>query len=317
MKKILIFTITLLIAVGLVACGEETTSTTTTTTQTETTTTKKIAEGSGTVPVPTTTEFCKVINNTYDYNSLNYQLVWSDEFNGTELNLDNWTHEIGGNGWGNNELQYYTDSSKNSYVQDGSLFIKLIKESYGDNNYTSARLVTKNKHDFLYGKFEMRAKIPAGLGTWAAYWMMPTDSYYGGWPDSGEIDIMEHVGYDMGNIYHSIHTEFFNHLDGTQKGDSEYHDNVDTVFHTYTLEWLPDKLLYYVDDVLEFTYDVNQFDCVKKGHWPFDKDFFLILNLAFGGFWGAAQGIDPTLTEATYEIDYVRVYQDSSISTVS
>jgi beta-glucanase (GH16 family) len=312
MKKILIFSLTLFIGLVLVACSKELTTTTTTTV--ETTTTRKIAEGSGAVPTQSVTEFCKVINNTYDYESLNYELVWSDEFNGTELDLDNWTHEIGGSGWGNNELQYYTDSSKNSYVQDGSLFIKLLKEVYQDNNYTSARLVTKRNHDFLYGKFEMRAKLPSGLGTWPAFWMMPTDSYYGGWPNSGEIDIMEHVGYDMNHIHHSIHTEFFNHPNNTQKGDGAYHDNVDTVFHTYSLEWLPDKLMYYVDGDLQYTYDINQFDCVKKGHWPFDKDFFLILNLAFGGSWGGAQGIDSTLLEATYEIDYVRVYQDSTIS---
>jgi len=308
MKKILIFFLTLFIGVGLVACNEDLTTTITTV---EATTTKKVAEGSGAVPTQPITEFCKVIDNDYDYESLNYELVWSDEFNGTELDLSNWTHEIGGNGWGNNELQYYTDSTKNSYVQDGSLFIKLLKEDYGDNNYTSARLVTKGKQDFLYGKFEMRAKLPSGKGTWPAFWMMPTDSYYGGWPDSGEIDIMEHVGYDMNHVHHSIHTEFFNHPNNTQKGDSAYHENVDTVFHTYSLEWLPDKLMYYVDGTLYFTYDVNQFDCVKKGHWPFDKDFFMILNIAFGGFWGGAQGIDTTLTEATYEIDYVRVYQDS------
>lgn len=315
MKKILLIFISLLISIGFVGCVESTTSiATTTNTIEEVSTTKKAATGSGAVPTLPNTEFCKVIDNTYDYSSLDYQLVWSDEFNGTQLDLTNWTHEIGGNGWGNAELQYYTNSENNSYVENGSLFIKLIKESYESNEYTSARLVTKNKQDFLYGKFEMRAKLPTGLGTWPAFWMMPTDSYYGGWPNSGEIDIMEHVGYDLGRVHHSIHTEFFNHPNNTQKGGSAFHENVDTEFHIYSLEWLPDKLIYSVNGVEIFTYDVNQFDCVKKGHWPFDKDFFLILNLAFGGMWGGAQGVDSALTEAVYEIDYVRVYQDISIS---
>jgi beta-glucanase (GH16 family) len=271
------------------------------------------ATGSGKIVVDDDEEFCKVYD-PYDYSALDYQLVWADEFDGDTLDTDVWTHEIGGNGWGNDELQYYTNSGNNSYVSEGSLFIKLIKESYEGNDYTSARLVTKGNQDFLYGKIEMSAKLPVGKGTWPAFWMMPTESYYGGWPNSGEIDIMEHVGYDLGNVHHSIHTEFFNHPDNTQKGGSERHDDVDTVFHTYSLEWLPDRLIYSVDGEEIFTYDINQFDCVKKGHWPFDKDFFVILNLAFGGFWGAAQGIDTTLTEATYEIDYVRVYQDSTIS---
>jgi len=275
---------------------------------------KKGATGSGPIVVDDDDEFCKELDSAYDYSALDYQLLWSDEFDGDTLDTDIWSHELGGSGWGNDELQYYTDSTNNSYVNDGSLFIKLIKESYQSNNYTSARLVTKNNHEFKYGIVEMRAKLPIGKGTWPAFWMMPADSYYGGWPNSGEIDIMEHVGYDLGTVHHSIHTELFNHPNHTQKGGSETHENVDSEFHTYQLEWLPDKLIFSVDEEEVFTYEVNQYDCVKKGHWPFDKDFFVILNLAFGGSWGAAQGIDSTVTEATFEIDYVRVYQDSTIS---
>lgn len=301
MKKIVLIVTTFVLGLGLIACESGTDDPGT-----------GGSTGSGPVTQPTD-EFCKEINNTYVYEDLDYTLVWSDEFDGTELNLSDWTHEIGGNGWGNNELQYYTDNERNAFVENGSLIIKLLRETYESNGYTSARLVTKGNQDFKYGKFEMSAKLPSGKGTWPAFWMMPTTSYYGVWPNSGEIDIMEHVGYDMNHVHHSIHTEFFNHSMNTQKGDGEYHDNVDTTFHKYTLEWLPDKLMYYVDDELQFTYDVNQFDCVKKGHWPFDKEFFVILNLAFGGMWGGAQGIDETLTEATYEIDYVRVYQDDSL----
>ncbi|MBN2299761.1 MAG: glycoside hydrolase family 16 protein [Acholeplasmataceae bacterium] len=299
MKKILLIFIVFALAFVLIACEDKETNTGNT--------------GTGVVPIPDDT-FCKDINSDYNYETLDYQLVWSDEFNGDELNMSNWKHEIGGSGWGNNELQYYTDRSDNSYVQNGSLFIKLIKESYEDNNYTSARLVSKDLQDFKYGKFEISAKLPRGKGTWPAIWMMPTSSYYGVWPNSGEIDIMEHVGYDFGNVHHSIHTEFFNHPLNTQKSGSDYYENLDTIFHKYSLEWLPDKLMFYVDDQIKFTYDVNAYDCVKKGHWPFDKDFFVILNLAFGGFWGGAQGIDSSLTEATFEIDYVRVYQDDSFN---
>lgn len=300
MKKLLILLVTVLFSITLVGCGTEEE--------------EGPATGSGPIVVDDNTEFCKDINDTYDYESLNYELVWADEFDGTELDLTSWTHEIGGNGWGNNELQYYTDEEANSYVENGSLFIKLIKENYEGNSYTSARLVTKGKQDFLYGKIEMSAKLPTGKGTWPAFWMMPTDSYYGVWPNSGEIDIMEHVGYDFGVVHHSIHTEFFNHQDHTQKGGSGTYENLDTEFHKFSLEWLPDRLIYSVDDEVIYEYDLDDFDCVKKGHWPFDKDFFVILNLAFGGFWGGAQGIDASLTEALYEIDYVRVYQDSTIS---
>lgn len=300
MKKIFSILLTIALVYSLAACTEPEDE-------------PKGATGSGPIVVDDG-EFCKDINNTYDYNSLDYQLVWADEFDGNTIDTTVWTHEIGGDGWGNNELQYYTDSQSNSFVTNGSLFIKLRKETYQANSYTSARLVTKGNVDFKYGKVEMSAKLPVGKGTWPAFWMMPTNSYYGTWPNSGEIDIMEHVGYDLGVVHHSIHTELFNHQLNTQKGGSSTVENVDTEFHKYSLEWLPDRLIYSVDDEEIYTYDVNQFDCVKKGHWPFDKDFFVILNLAFGGFWGAAQGIDPNLTEATYEIDYVRVYQDSSIS---
>ncbi|HKK09642.1 MAG TPA: glycoside hydrolase family 16 protein, partial [Bacteroidales bacterium] len=158
-------------------------------------------------------------------------LVWSDEFNKEGApNPEKWGYDVGGHGWGNNELQNYTDSRANSFVQDGKLTIKAVKSN---ESWTSARLVTKGKGDWLYGRIEVKAKLPEGRGTWPAIWMLPTDWAYGGWPSSGEIDIMEHVGYEMGKVHGTIHTEAYNHSIGTQKGGSIEVENVATQFHVY------------------------------------------------------------------------------------
>ena len=146
----------------------------------------------------------------------NWLLVWSDEFDAPDIDMTKWSYEVGtGNwGWGNGEAQYYTDNSNNSFIEDGKLIIKAIRQSYSGSDYTSARMVTKNKGDWTYGRIEVRAKLPAGTGTWPAIWMMPTDSEYGGWPDSGEIDIMEHVGFDPGAIHATCHNDTYNWYDG-------------------------------------------------------------------------------------------------------
>ncbi len=231
-------------------------------------------------------------------------LVWSDEFNETGApDEDKWGYDIGGNGWGNQELQNYTDSRTNSFVKDGKLIIKALKQN---GNWTSARLVTKDKGDWLYGRVEVKAKLPAGKGTWPAVWMLPTDWEYGGWPKSGEIDIMEHVGYEMGKIHGTIHTEAYNHSIGTQLGGTIGVNNVASQFHIYAISWTEDEIVWYVDG--EEYYRINNPDKTYK-EWPFNKRFHLILNLAIGGTWGGAQGIDPSLEEATMEIDYVRVYK--------
>lgn len=231
-------------------------------------------------------------------------LVWSDEFNYRGApDPQKWGYDIGGNGWGNQELQTYTSSGINSFVQDGKLTIKAVKSN---GLWTSARLVTKEKGDWLYGRIEVKAKLPEGKGTWPAIWMLPTDWAYGDWPKSGEIDIMEHVGYDSGIIHGTIHTEAYNHSIGTQLGKSVKVENVSTEFHVYTIDWNEDEIIWYVDGV-EYYRIENPEKTYKE--WPFDKRFHLILNIAIGGTWGGAQGIDPNLTKATMEIDYVKVFQ--------
>ena len=213
----------------------------------------------------------------------NARLVWSDEFNEDGAPDDTkWGYEIGGGGWGNNELQYYTSRQENVKVENGNLVITARKESYGGMNYTSSRIVTREKGDWLYGRIEIKAKLPEGRGTWPAIWMYPTDAEYGGWPSSGEIDIMEHVGYDMGYVHATIHTEIYNGALGTQKGNQIYIPDVHTAFHVYALEWTEDTLKFFADDVLYFIY-LN----THTGYttWPFDKRFFLIQNIAIGGNW--------------------------------
>lgn len=241
----------------------------------------------------------------------NWELVWSDEFDYTGLpDPAKWTHEVGGSGWGNNELQFYTENDlDNASVADGVLTITALKESMSGRDYTSARLVTRDKGEWTYGRFEIRAKLPTGRGTWPALWLLYAESNYGGggWPDNGEIDIMEHVGFDPGVVHATIHTAAFNHGDGTQVGSQTTVPDFDTEFHTYALEWGPQRLEAFVDDTKYFTFE-NQGTGWEA--WPFDQPMFMILNIAVGGDWGGAQGIDDTIFPAAMQIDYVRVYQD-------
>lgn len=235
-----------------------------------------------------------------------YTLVWNDEFNKANIDLSKWEHEVNGDGGGNNELQFYTALPTNSFIQDGKLVIKAIQEKYQNRNFTSARLRSKYKGDWLYGRIEAYAKIPTGKGTWPAIWMLSTDWEYGGWPESGEIDIMEHVGYDPNVVHGSIHTLAYNHIIGTQKTAKLSIPTATTAFHKYAIEWFEDHIDFYIDNTKYFTF-TNE----NKGwqYWPFDKRFHLILNLAVGGNWGGAQGIDPAAFPAQMEVDYVRVYK--------
>lgn len=233
--------------------------------------------------------------------------IWSDEFDVAGLpNTSKWGYDLGGSGWGNNELQNYTNTLDNAKVENGNLVITAKKETSGTMNYSSARLVSKNKGDFLYGRIEARAKLPAGRGTWPAIWMLPTDWAYGNWPKSGEIDIMEHVGYDLNKVHVTVHTEAYNHSIGTQRGASQTVPTATTDFHKYRVDWTPYAIRGYIDDQLMFTF-VNE----GKGSaaWPFDKRFHILLNLAIGGNWGGAQGVDDTAFPQAMLIDYVRVYK--------
>ena len=231
--------------------------------------------------------------------------VWADEFNYQgQPDSTKWGYDIGGHGWGNNEWQYYTDSG-NAIVADGVLNIIANQEIKVGKNFTSARLVSKNKGDFLYGRFEARAKMPKGLGTWPAIWMLPTFWKYGDWPASGEIDIMEHVGFAQDTIHISVHTQAYNHMAGTQKTAVRFIPNVSSQFHTYRIDWTPDYIEGYVDNGLLFTM-VRENKTFAE--WPFDQHFHWLLNIAVGGNWGGKMGVDEKAFPATMQVDYVRVY---------
>lgn len=239
-----------------------------------------------------------------------WHLVWSDEFNYKGLpDLHKWSYDTVGNatGWGNNEAQFYTSARlKNAEVKDGCLYLNALKEDYKGRKYTSARLVTKGKGDWLYGRVEVRAKLPEGRGLWPAIWMLSTDWAYGGWPASGEIDIMENVGYDPYVIVASAHTKAYNHVQNTQKNAQITIPTCYSDFHNYVLEWEENEYRVYVDSTLYFTY---KNDHTGFAAWPFDKPFHLILNLAVGGNWGGKKGIDDSIFPRSMVVDYVRVYQ--------
>jgi beta-glucanase (GH16 family) len=233
--------------------------------------------------------------------------AWQDEFDYRgKPDPAKWGYDLGAGGWGNHELQDYTDRIDNAFVADGVLTIEARKEARDGARYTSARLMSKDKGDFLYGRFEARAKLPAGRGTWPAIWMLPTDWRYGDWPRSGEIDIMEHVGFDPGRIHASAHTQAYNHVAGTQKTAIRVVDGATTGFHVYRVDWTPDAIRGYVDDalVLEFANEGRGPDA-----WPFDQRFHLLLNVAVGGDWGGQQGVDDGAFPARMQVDYVRVYR--------
>lgn len=237
-------------------------------------------------------------------------LVWSDEFDYSGLpDSTKWSYDVGGHGWGNQELQYYTHKRlENARVENGKLIIEARKENYEGNDYTSARLITKHKGDWTNGKIKIRARLPEGTGTWPALWMLPTKWIYGSgdWPDVGEIDIMEHVGHKEGEIHGTIHTHDFNHMDGTQKsGQTTVEDAVDA-FHVYSIEWTKEEIRWYVDGNKFFTYENNG---DGWSAWPFDHPFHLIMNIAVGGAWGGAEGVEDTIFPQKLEVDYVRVYQ--------
>lgn len=245
-------------------------------------------------------------NSTND----NYKLVWSDEFNYSGLpDSSKWSYDTEGNdaGWGNHEAQYYTEATeKNAKVEKGTLHIIARKENINDKEFTSARLTSKA--NWQYGRIEVSAKLPAGVGTWSAIWMMPAGWTFsdGNWPDIGEIDIMEHVGHDPGVVHASAHSKDFQWQKQTQKTKTIKIPAIDEVFHSYILDWEPDVLKAYVDDSLYFQYENEGFD---ESKWPYDKPFYLILNVAVGGAWGSMQGIDHEAFPQTMEVDYVRVYQ--------
>ena len=232
--------------------------------------------------------------------------TWQDDFStGTAPDPSKWNFEVGGGGWGNNELQHYTPGA-NSSVAGGNLIITAKKENVSGREYTSSRMITKGKGDWLYGRMEVRAKLPKGRGTWPAIWMFPTESTYGNWPASGEIDIMEHVGYEQNKVHFTIHNAAFNFMKGNQKGSNKIVPTASDEFHNYRADWTPYSIKGFIDGEQYFEY-VN----ANNGYtsWPYDKKFFLILNIAVGGNWGGVQGVDNSVFPATLMIDYVKYYK--------
>lgn len=238
-------------------------------------------------------------------------LVWSDEFNSKGLpNGANWGYDLGSSGWGNREIEFYTNLSRNARQENGVLKIQAHKT--GDT-WTSARLLSKDKVQFTYGRLVFRAKLPAGSGTWPALWMLGADISTAGWPACGEVDVMEHIGREPARVHSSIHTpsSFGNTSHTAIKTVNTYN----TEFHEYQVNWTPEKIEFSIDSVLLYTYSPQ----VKNADtWPFNKPFFILMNVAMGGNWGSdpkyetnglKNGIDSTLTDVAMEVDYVRLYQ--------
>jgi beta-glucanase (GH16 family) len=233
-----------------------------------------------------------------------WELVWGEEFdyNG-KPDAGYWGYEEGY--IRNHELQYYTDQLENVSVSGGLCTITAQMEK--PDSITSASMNTLGKFDFLYGRIEVRAKIPSALGTWPAIWMLGTNRSEVGWPACGEIDIMEHVGYDPDKVHANIHTKSYNHVLGTNKGNTIEVENPSTDFHIFALEWYEAKMDFFYDDSLYFSYQNDM--AGNPDTWPFDQSHYLLLNLAYGGTWGGSEGVDTTRLPLEFIIDYVRYYR--------
>lgn len=246
-----------------------------------------------------------------------YKLVWSDEFDVDGLPDDSkWAYDTDHNkpGWFNNEKQYYADHrAANARVEKGNLIIEARADAadiaalpdWGRQQYSSARLRTYGKASWTYGAVEVRAKLPCGVGTWPAIWMLSDDKQTP-WPDSGEIDIMEHVGFDPGKVHFSLHTKNANFILHSENTAAKTVPTACTEMHRYQLTWTPTMIVMGVDD--ERGFSMKRLT-MKRADWPFDGPFHLLLNLAVGGDWGGVKGVDPAAFPARMEVDYVRVYQ--------
>jgi beta-glucanase (GH16 family) len=248
-----------------------------------------------------------------------WKLVWEDEFNGRRNappDAKNWTAEVGGHGWGNKELEYYLAGPETAYLDgEGHLVIKADKRRlppqfkcwYGPCEYVSARLTTKNKFSQLYGRIEARIKLPRGQGIWPAFWMLGADIDRVGWPTCGEIDIMENIGREPSTVHGTIHGPGYSGAKGigapySLPGRRRFADD----FHVFAIEWEPNAIRWYVDDVLYETR--TPADLPPGARWVYDHPFFIILNVAIGGSWPGAPD-ESTQFPQTMLVDYVRVYK--------
>ena len=257
-------------------------------------------------PVESVTAIVAVSHNWGEYT-----MVWSDEFNGTALDESVWGYNKGGSGWGNNEKQYYTDRPENIRVKDGCLEIEARKEQYGDNEYTSARILSKDKKTFTYGKMESRIKFPGGKGTWPAFWMMGNN---GGWPNCGEIDIIEHIGAQDTRASFALHTVKKNGTKGNNWAKTHFFDSpLSADFHVYGIEWAQEEKD--GKDVIRFSVDSEVYAEVwedvidDNDYWPFNKPFFFIYNLAIGGNMGGQVDDEIFNQPRIMYVDWLRVWQ--------
>ena len=256
-----------------------------------------------------------MVDSSVTWDSRNWKIIWSDEFDGqagTSINDEYWTHELGGSGWGNNELQYHTNLPENvSLDGNGNLAIVARVDNsgeyachYGLCRYTSARIITRGKVEFTYGRVESRIKVPRGQGVWPAFWMLGANFPQASWPVCGEIDIMENIGREPRTVHGTIHGPGYSGGEGIGRPkhiDKDFADD----FHVYAVDWDPHIIRWYVDGDL---YSELTPDDLRGNKWVFDHDFFILLNVAVGGYW---PGNPDTTTEfpQTMLVDYVRVYQ--------
>ena len=239
-----------------------------------------------------------------------YLLHWNDEFNGDTLNSKYWNIETWWAGAYNNELQSYTKSQNNIILNNGYLYLRAQKETPFNPNqpgYTSGRITTKDKIEMQYGYWEIKAKLPSGIGTWPAIWMLNSKIDSIPWPNSGEIDIMEHVGYDENRVFFSIHNEdLFGNVHGTNQQGVYYYEEIEDDFHIYSVEWNENEIKGFVDGVQYF--NISKLSNFNYSQWPYDSPFFLIINLAIGGDWGGVQGVENSIFPSSFIIDYARMF---------
>ncbi|HJU54809.1 MAG TPA: glycoside hydrolase family 16 protein [Pyrinomonadaceae bacterium] len=250
-----------------------------------------------------------------------WTLVWGDEFNGSAgaaVDGTKWVMETGGGGWGNNELEYYTNSTRNAAMDGtGNLVITAIQETlarkfrcwYGQCQYTSARLKTQGKFNQAYGRFEARIKVPYGQGIWPAFWMLGNNIQKAGWPNCGEIDIMENIGREPAIVHGTIHGPGYSGANGIGSGYSLQSGAFSDTFHVFAVEWEPNVIRWYVDGALYQTR--TPADLPAGASWVFDHPFFMILNLAVGGYWPGNPEATTMFPQKMY-VDYVRVYRKTA-----
>jgi len=266
---------------------------------------------SSAAPSPTT-----LVSNDAMSKKLDWSLTWSDEFdlpNGSPVDPAKWNHEVGGDGWGNEERQYYTDGSDNAVIQDGALVITATASGastyscwYGPCRYTSARLVTKGKFTQRYGRLEARIRAPAGQGMWPAFWLLGDNDDSAGWPQCGEIDIMENVGNEPNNVYGTLHGEGYSNEGGLSASYTVPGAPLADDFHVFAVEWEAAAIRFYADGILYSTRTPADIPAGKK--WAYDHPFYMLLNLAVGGTWPGDPDATTKLPQ-TMRVDWVRVYQ--------